>query len=96
MQYLASDDFKAKITVLVDDLVSNHNTPTYVYRYGTIHLPNLILLYSSSDGLTLTTIAALAGAASSPAGIIVLGVGSIVYIAKWLFEVYQNRCVSRS
>jgi len=70
--YLASDDFKAKMTVLVDDLVSNHNTPT------------------SSDSLTLTTVAALAGAASSPAGIVILGVGSIVWIAKWLFDVYQN------
>jgi len=60
------------MTVLVDDLVSNHNTPT------------------SSDGLTLATVAALAGAASNPAGIVILGVGSIVWIAKWLFDVYQN------
>ncbi|KAN0118209.1 hypothetical protein V8E52_005470 [Russula decolorans] len=72
VSYLASDDFKAKMTVLVDDLVSNHNTPT------------------SSDGLTLATVAALAGAASNPAGIVILGVGSIVWIAKWLFDVYQN------
>jgi hypothetical protein len=66
------------------------------YGYGTVHFPNLILLRSSSDGLTLATVAALAGAASNPAGIVILGVGSIVWIAKWLFDVYQNRCVSRS
>jgi hypothetical protein len=28
LQYLAGDDFKAKMTVLVDELVSNPNTPT--------------------------------------------------------------------
>jgi hypothetical protein len=39
-------------------------------------------LYSPSDGLTLATVAALAGAASSPAGIVIIGVGSIVWIAK--------------
>lgn len=27
-QYLPSDDFKVKMTVLVDDLVTNPNTPT--------------------------------------------------------------------
>jgi hypothetical protein len=72
LQYLAGDDFKAKKTVLVDELVSNPNTPTYVYGYGTVHFPNLNLLYSPSDGLTLATVAALAGAASSPAGIVII------------------------
>jgi hypothetical protein len=28
LQYLGSDDFKAKMTVLVNDLIANPNTPT--------------------------------------------------------------------
>lgn len=28
LQYLAGDDFKVKMTVLVDDLIANPNTPT--------------------------------------------------------------------
>lgn len=70
--YLAGDDFKVKMSVLVDDLVANPNTPT------------------PSDGLTVATVAALASAASNPAGIVILVVGSAVLIAKWLFDVYQN------
>jgi len=70
--YLAGEEFKAKMIVLVDDLVVNPNTPT------------------PSDGLTMATVAALAGAASSPAGIVILLVGSAVLIAKWLFDVYEN------
>jgi len=38
----------------------------------------------------MATVAALAGAASSPAGIVILLVGSAVLIAKWLFDVYEN------
>ncbi|KIL65044.1 hypothetical protein M378DRAFT_178576 [Amanita muscaria Koide BX008] len=71
-QYLAGDDFKVKMSVLVDDLVANPDTPT------------------PSDGLRVATVAALASAASSPAGIVILVVGSAVLIAKWLFDVYQN------
>ncbi|KAM6495044.1 hypothetical protein JOM56_009667 [Amanita muscaria] len=70
--YLAGDDFKVKMSVLVDDLVANPDTPT------------------PSDGLRVATVAALASAASSPAGIVILVVGSAVLIAKWLFDVYQN------
>jgi len=70
--YLASDVFKARMTVLIDDLLSNLNTPT------------------PSDGLTLAKVATLAGAASSPAGIVILSLGSTVWVAKWLVEVYQN------
>jgi len=43
-----------------------------------------------SDGLKLATVAALASAASNPAGIVILVVGSAVLMAKWLFDVYQN------
>ncbi|KAN0109794.1 hypothetical protein V8E52_008900 [Russula decolorans] len=70
--YLASDEFKAKMIVLIDDLGVNPNTPT------------------SNDGLTMTTVAALAGAASSPAGIVILLVGSAVRTAIWVFDVYEN------
>jgi predicted GTPase len=70
--YLESDVFKARMTVLVDDLLSNPNTPT------------------PSDGLTLATVATLAGAASNPAGIVILSLGSTVWVAKWLIDVYQN------
>jgi len=70
--YLAGDDFKAKMTALVDDLITNPNTPT------------------PSDGLTVATVAALASAASHPAGIIIIAVGSAVVIGKWLFDVYKN------
>jgi len=43
-----------------------------------------------SNGLTVATVAALASAASNPAGIAILAVGSVVLIVKWLFDVYQN------
>jgi len=70
--YLEGDDFKAKMTFLVDDLITNPNTPT------------------PSDGLTVATVAALASAASHPAGIVIIAVGSAVLIGKWLFDVYKN------
>ena len=41
----------------------------------------------------MATVAALAGAASSPAGIVILSVGSAVLVAKWLVDVYENTCV---
>ena len=41
----------------------------------------------------MVTVAALASAASNPAGIAILVVGSVVLIAKWLFEIYQNTYV---
>jgi len=68
--YLAGDEFKAKMVILVDDLVVNPNT--------------------STDGLTMATVAALATAVSNPAGFVVLAVGSALVIAKWLFDVYVN------
>jgi len=40
--------------------------------------------------LTVTTVAALARAASNPAGIVILLVGSAVLTAKWVFDVYEN------
>jgi hypothetical protein len=41
----------------------------------------------------MTTVAALAGAASSPAGIVILLVGSAVRTAIWVFDVYENTYV---
>ncbi|KAF8333731.1 hypothetical protein F5887DRAFT_1259834 [Amanita rubescens] len=70
--YLVGNDFKAKMLVLVDDLVANPNTKT------------------PSDGLTMVTVAAIAGAASTPAGIVILSIGTAVLFAKWIFDVYQN------
>ena len=43
------------------------------YIIVTVRCPNLISLYNPSDGLKLATVATLAGAASSPAGIVILG-----------------------
>jgi hypothetical protein len=43
--------------------------------------------------LTVTTVAALARAASNPAGIVILLVGSAVLTAKWVFDVYENTYV---
>jgi hypothetical protein len=44
----------------------------------------------------VATVAAIASAASNPAGIVILVVGSAVLIAKWLFNVYQNTYVPYS
>jgi hypothetical protein len=58
-----------------------------------VSLPNLTLWCSPSNGLTVATVAAVAGAASSPAGIIILFVGTVTLFVKWIFDVYQNTYV---
>ncbi|KAF8523355.1 hypothetical protein BU17DRAFT_86101 [Hysterangium stoloniferum] len=70
--FLASDKFKAKMIVLVDDLVSNPNTPII------------------GQELTLATVAALAGAATTAAGIAIIAAGVVLRLLKWIYDVYDN------
>ncbi|KAI0251027.1 hypothetical protein BJV78DRAFT_1213904 [Lactifluus subvellereus] len=70
--YLVSDDFKTKMLVLVEDLVTNPNTPT------------------PGDGLAVETVAALASAATTPAGIAIIALGLAGRVLKWIFDVYQD------
>ena len=44
LQYLISDDFKAKMSVLVDDLVTDPKTPTYVWILSVVSLPKLTVI----------------------------------------------------
>jgi hypothetical protein len=60
----------------------------------TVFRSGLTMSFSSGDGLTLTTVAAVAGAASTPAGIVIMVIGSVILLAKWIFDVYQNTFVS--
>jgi len=41
----------------------------------------------------MVTVASIASAASTPAGIVILSIGTAVLIAKWIFDVYQNTYV---
>ncbi|KAJ7816723.1 hypothetical protein B0H13DRAFT_2683408 [Mycena leptocephala] len=71
--YLTGEDFKARMSRLVDELVTN-----------------LSIRASDDNSFSLTTVTALATAASSTLGIVVASVGSAVLFASWGFDVYQN------
>ncbi|KAJ7826412.1 hypothetical protein B0H13DRAFT_2440642, partial [Mycena leptocephala] len=73
--YLTGEDFKARMS----RLFRNH--------------PSLELTWARSsddNSFSLTTVTALATAASSTLGIVVASVGSSVLFASWVFDVYQN------
>jgi len=72
--YLAGNNFKARISGLVADLHANPR----------------VSISSSGDALSLTTVTAFASAAVSPLSIAIASVGSAVLFAKWVYDVYQH------
>ena len=54
--------------------------------------PSLIL-YSPGDGLGVATVASLASAATTPAGIAIISLGLAGQLFKWIFDIYQNTYV---
>jgi len=70
--YLVGGDFKARMLILVEDLVTNPDTPT------------------PGDGLAVSTVAALASGATTPAGITIIALGLAGRFLRWISDVYQN------
>lgn len=88
-KYLAGNNFKARMSHLVDDLASlDPNDPWYVLFFC-LAQSSLTDCCSATPTPTINIVAALAGAVIHPIGIAIAAIGAAVEAAKWVYNVYQ-------